>query len=423
MRKNPVNSRVSEKYGIRALSRSIQYEYHPGHLAASEPGRWSASDCGPDTSLLSLGPQHPSTHGVLRLELMMEGELVSACEPHIGYLHRCFEKHAEALPFPQIIPYVDRMDYLAAMNSEHVFAMALEKATGISGDIHPRVQYIRILVSELNRIASHFVALGTYGIDLGAFTPFLWMMRDREHILRLLEWASGARMLYNYIWIGGLFYDLPPGFEEKTLEFADYLDPKLNELEELLISNEIFIARTAGIGVLPVGLAVNAGITGPMLRACGMKRDLRKQDGYSLYSTLEFEVPVGKGEKGVRGDCWDRSWVRFAECRESLRIIRQCIDFLNGPYRRTKEFNPQAACPKKVRPAEGDYFFSGETPRGELSFWFRCDGRSDVPLRLKARTPSFCNLSALPLMSENILLADLIAVVGSLDLVMGEVDR
>ena len=407
----------------RELSRSIQYEYHPGHLAASEPGRWQESDCGPDDYLLSLGPQHPSTHGVLRLELMMEGELVKACEPHIGYLHRCFEKHAESLPFPQIIPYVDRMDYLAAMNSEMVFAMALEKALGIQTEIPPRVEYIRILVCELNRIASHFVALGTYGIDLGAFTPFLWLMRDREHILRLLEWASGARMLYNYIWIGGLFYDLPVGFEEKTGEFLSYLEPKLDELEELLISNEIFIARTAGIGVIPRALAINAGITGPMLRACGLNRDLRKDSNYSLYHTLAFEVPMGSGKKGITGDCWDRSWVRFAECRESVKIIRQCLEFLLGPFARKREFNPQAACPKKIRPAEGEYFFTGETPRGELSFFFRCDGKSDVPLRLKARTPSFCNLSALPLMSSNLMLADLIAVVGSLDLVMGEVDR
>lgn len=405
------------------LSRSIQYEYHPGHLAASEPGRWKEADCNPDTYLLSLGPQHPSTHGVLRLELMMEGELVKSCEPHIGYLHRCFEKHAENLPFPQIIPFVDRMDYLAAMNSEHVFAMALEKALGMEKEIPARVEYIRILVCELNRIASHFVALGTYGIDLGAFTPFLWLMRDREHILRLLEWASGARMLYNYIWIGGLFYDLPPGFEEKTSEFLNYLDPKLDELENLLINNEIFIARTAGIGVLPRALAVNAGITGPMLRACGLNRDLRKEPGYSRYDTLQFEVPLGSGKKGITGDCWDRSWVRFAECRESVKIIRQCLELLSGPFCRTPEFNPQVACPKKIRPAEGDYFFSGETPRGELSFYFRCDGKSDIPLRLKARTPSFSNLSALPLMSSNLLLADLIAVVGSLDLVMGEVDR
>ena len=415
--------RVLSEFVARELSRAIQYEYRPGYLNESEPGRWTEASCKEDSYLLSLGPQHPSTHGVLRLELMMEGELVKACEPHIGYLHRCFEKHAEALPFNQLIPYVDRMDYLAAMNSEHVYAMALEKAMGIENQLSPRVEYIRILTAELNRIASHFVALGTYGIDLGAFTPFLWMMRDREHILRLLEWASGARMLYNFIWIGGLFYDLPPGFEDKVEEFLNYLEPKLDEMEAILLNNEIFIARTAGIGVISRALAVNAGITGPMLRAAGIRKDLRKTKGYSLYSSLDFEVPVGKGEKGMTGDCWDRTWVRFSECRESVKIIRQCLHFLRKEFARNPGFNPQKDCPKKVMPPEGEYYFVGETPRGDLAFYFTCTGRSDVPLRLKARTPSFCNLSALPLMSENVLLADLIAIVGSLDLVMGEVDR
>lgn len=405
------------------MSRPVTYDNLPGNLGASEPGRWSESDCLPGQTILNLGPQHPSTHGVLRLELLMEGELVKACEPHIGYLHRCFEKHAEALPFQQIIPYVDRMDYLAAINGEHVFAMAVEKSLGISDAIHPRVEYIRILLSELNRIASHFVAIGTYGIDLGAFTPFLWLMRDREHIQRLLEWVSGARMLYNYIWIGGLFYDLPAGFEKQLNEFVSYLEPRLDELEELLLNNEIFIARTAGVGIIPRALAVNAGITGPMLRASGIARDLRKEGAYSLYHTLDFDVPLGKGLKGSTGDCWDRTWVRYAECRESLKMIRQCLDFLEGPYALSQGFNPQETCPKKIRPAEGDYFFSGETPRGELSFYFSCDGKSDVPLRLKARTPSFCNLSALSLFTKDVLLADLIAIAGSLDLVMGEVDR
>jgi len=405
------------------LSRIIQYDYQPGHLANSEPGKWNSSELSEGETILNLGPQHPSTHGVLRLEIRLDGELVNACEPHIGYLHRCFEKHAEALPFNQIIPYVDRMDYLASMNSEHVYAMALEKWLGISADIHPRVEYIRMLVCELNRIASHFVAIGTYGIDLGAFTPFLWLMRDREHILRMLEWASGARMLYNYIWVGGLFYDLPIGFEEKAREFVVYLGPKLKELEDLLLNNEIFVARTANIGVIPRALAVNAGLTGPMLRASGIRKDLRKEKGYSLYESVEFDVPVGFGQRGTCGDCWDRTWVRVAECRESLRIILQCLDRLQSDYRRSPEFNPQAACPKKIRPKEGSYFFTGETPRGELSFFMTADGRSDIPLRLKARTPSFSHLSILSDISKGILLADLIAIVGSLDLVMGEVDR
>jgi len=405
------------------LTRSIQYEYQPGNLEESEPARWTAESLEEGQFLVNLGPQHPSTHGVLRLEVKLEGEIVVEVEPHIGYLHRCFEKHAEALPFNQIIPYVDRMDYVAAINSEHVYAMAVERWLGIDKDISPRVEYIRILCAELNRIASHFVAVGTYGLDIGSFTPFLWVMRDREHIMRMLEWASGARMLYNYIWIGGLFYDLPIGFEERALEFVKYLNPKLKELEELLIYNTIFIARTAEIGVIPRAMAINYGITGPMLRASGLKHDLRKSADYSKYAELDFDVPIGKGEQGKTGDCWDRAYVRVMECFESVKLIEQCVEKLTGEFKRTREFDPQAACPKKIRPAEGNYFFRGETPRGELAFFMSADGRSDIPLRLKARAPSFSNLSILPEISKGCMLSDLIAIVGSIDLIMGEVDR
>ena len=405
------------------MIRSIQYEYLPGNLENSEPARWHKEDLEDGQMVVNLGPQHPSTHGVLRLEVKMEGEMVVEVEPHIGYLHRCFEKHAEALPFNQIIPYVDRMDYAAAINSEHVYAMALEKWLGIENEIHPRVEFIRILVAELNRIASHFVAIGTYGLDIGSFTPFLWVMRDREHIMRMLEWASGARMLYNYIWVGGLFYDLPIGFEERALEFVKYLKPKLQEMEDLLLYNTIFIQRTAGIGVIPRAMAVNYGVTGPMLRASGLRQDLRKSENYSRYSELDFEVPMGRGEQGKTGDCWDRSYVRVKELYESVRLVEQCVDKLLGEHKRSRDFNPQAACPKKIRPAEGQYFFRGETPRGELAFFMTADGRSDIPKRLKARAPSFSNLSILPEISKGCMLADLIAIVGSIDFIMGEVDR
>ncbi|HYH55362.1 MAG TPA: NADH-quinone oxidoreductase subunit D, partial [Anseongella sp.] len=216
--------------------------------------------------VINMGPQHPSTHGVLRLELITNGEIVNECIPHIGYLHRCFEKHAESLSYPQIIPFTDRMDYLASMNNNHIFAMGVERMLGIEHLISPRVEYIRVLVAEMNRIASHLIAVGTYGIDIGAFTPFLWCFRDREHIMGLLEWASGARMLYNYIWVGGLFYDLPVGFEERCIEFVEYFKPKLKELDILLTDNQIFINRTAGIGVLPLDVAISYGCSGPMLR-------------------------------------------------------------------------------------------------------------------------------------------------------------
>ncbi|MEO1300835.1 MAG: NADH-quinone oxidoreductase subunit D, partial [Bacteroidota bacterium] len=248
----------------------------PSPLAASEPTLYQAEDLQAEEMLINLGPQHPATHGILRLEVITHGEIVVDVVPHLGYLHRCFEKHAAALPYNQIIPYVDRMDYVAAMNSEHAFAMGIEHILGITGNLPPRVEYIRVLVAELNRLASHFVAIGAYGIDLGIATAFLWLMRDREHILRLLEWASGARMLYNYIWIGGLYYDLPIGFEERCRELVSYLRPKLTEIDQLVIDNAIFISRTASIGVLPRALAINYAVSGPMLRASGLRFDLRK---------------------------------------------------------------------------------------------------------------------------------------------------
>lgn len=404
-------------------NRPVQYDYRLGNLVQSEPSRWTSADIQNGQLSINLGPQHPSTHGVLRLEVVLEGEQIVKVEPHLGYLHRCFEKHAENLPFNQIIPFVDRMDYVAAMNSEHVYAMAVEKWLGIDSEIHPRVEYIRILVAELNRLASHFVALGTYGLDIGAFTPFLWMMRDREHIQRMLEWASGARMLYNYIWVGGLFYDLPVGFEEKVSEFTKYLRPKLVEVIDLLLYNSIFIQRTARIGVIPRSFAVNSGLSGPMLRASGLRVDLRKSPGYSLYSELDFQIPIGRGEQGVLGDCWDRTYVRVQECFESVKLIDQCVELLLGPNRRTPFFDPQKNCPKKIRPNQGSYFFRGETPRGELAFYMEADGKSDVPNRLKARAPSFSNLSCLSTICPGHLLADLIAILGSIDIVMGEVDR
>jgi NADH-quinone oxidoreductase subunit D len=402
---------------------AIQYTYHPDHLKNSEPIYTSVSSLKRGEMVFNIGPQHPSTHGVLRLEVVTDGEIVKEVIPHIGYLHRCFEKHAESMPFNQTIPYVDRMDYMSAMNSEHAYAMGVERMLGITDQIPKRVEYIRVLVAELNRIASHFVAIGTYGLDVGAFTPFLWLMRDREHILRLLEWTCGARMLYNYIWIGGLYYDLPLQFEERCAEFSAYLKPKLEHLETLLITNKIFIERTAKVGVLPLDLAVNYGVTGPMLRGSGLKYDLRRVDGYSVYPELDFDIPIGTGAMGTVGDCWDRTYVRMQECRESLKIIDQCLTMLSSELKRDKEFNPRALVPKKIRPKAGDYYVRAENPKGELGFFFRTDGRSDIPVRCKARGCSFVNLSVLPEISKGVMISDLIAIVGSLDLVLGEVDR
>ncbi len=401
----------------------VQYKYRTEFLTDSEPLKFKLQDLEEEEMILNLGPQHPSTHGVLRLEVVSDGELIREVVPHLGYLHRCFEKHAESLPFNQTIPFVDRLDYLASMNSEHAYAMGVEKMLDIEGTLPKRIEYIRVLVAELNRLASHFIAIGTYAIDIGAQTPFLWLFRDRETILRMLEWLSGGRLLYNYIWIGGLFYDLPIGFEEKCKEFTAYLRPKLDELKALIIDNHIFINRTANVGVLPLDLAINYGCSGPVLRGSGLKYDLRKVDAYSVYPELEFEIPVGEGLMGKVGDCWDRNYVRLLECWESLSIIDQCLEKLTKDNKRTRDFDPQAYVPKKIRPKAMDFYVRAENPKGELGFFFRTDGRSDVPLRVKCRACSFHNLSVLPAISRGVLMADLIAIIGSLDLVMGEVDR
>ncbi|KYG79203.1 NADH-quinone oxidoreductase subunit D [Roseivirga seohaensis] len=405
------------------MANQVQYIFDQENLRKSAPQKFKSEDLKREEMIINIGPQHPSTHGVLRLEVLAKGEEVIEVVPHLGYLHRCFEKHAEKLPYNQIIPFVDRMDYLAAMNTEHAYAMGVERMLGIDKIIPKRVEYIRVLVAELNRLASHFIALGSYGMDIGAVTAFFWMTRDREHIVRLLEWASGARMLYNYIWVGGLFYDLPVGFEERCLEFTTYLKPKIKELERVVIDNKIFIDRTANVGVLPVDLAINYGITGPMLRGSGLKYDLRKVDGYSVYPEIDFDIPVGKGEAGTLGDCWDRTWVRVQECYESVKIIEQCLEKLTGEHKRTRDFDPRALAPKKIRPKAQDFYIRAENPKGETGFFFRADGRSDVPFRCKARGASFVNLSIINELAKGGLISDLIAVIGSIDIVLGEVDR
>lgn len=373
--------------------------------------------------VINMGPQHPSTHGVLRLELITDGEIVKDIVPHLGYLHRCFDKHAESMNYGKSIPFTDRLDYLASMNNSHSFVMGVERMLGMEDKIPKRIEYIRVLVCELNRIASHLIAIGTYGIDIGAFTPFLWCFRDREHIMNMLEWASGSRMLYNYIWVGGLFYDLPVGFEERCKDFVKYFKPKLDELDGLLTNNQIFIERTANIGVLPADVAINYGCSGPMLRASGIKWDLRRIDGYSVYPELEFDIPVGQGLMGSVGDCWDRYKVRVDEVRESLKIIEQCVNRLMSDYARLPDFDPRALVPKKINTGNQSYYVRAENPKGELGFYFETKEKTDIPRRLKARGPSFNNLSVLPELGKGVLIADLIAILGSIDIVLGEVDR
>lgn len=394
-------------------------KYNQGYLQYLE----RMKQIGSTEMVINMGPQHPSTHGVLRLELITDGEVVRDIIPHLGYLHRCFDKHAESMNYGKTIPFTDRLDYLASMNNSHAFVMGVERMLGIEQKIPKRIEYIRVLVCELNRIASHLIAIGTYGIDIGAFTPFMWCFRDREHIMNLLEWASGSRMLYNYIWVGGLFYDLPVGFEERCQEFVQYFKPKLVELDDLLSTNQIFISRTANIGVLPADVAVNYGCSGPMLRASGIKWDLRRIDGYSVYPELDFEIPIGKGEAGTVGDSWDRYKVRVDEIHESVKIIEQCLARLLSDFARLPDFDPRALVPKKVNLKAQNYYVRAENPKGELGFYFETQEKTDIPRRLKARGPSFNNLSVLPELGRGVLIADLIAILGSIDIVLGEVDR
>lgn len=396
---------------------------HTKYTAALEKYQQHLDSIGSQEMIINMGPQHPSTHGVLRLQLITDGELVKEVIPHVGYLHRCFDKHAESMNYGKSIPFTDRLDYLSSMNNSHAFVMGVERMLGIDDKIPKRVEYIRVLVCELNRIASHLIGIGTYGIDIGAFTPFMWCFRDREHIMNMLEWVSGSRMLYNYIWVGGLFYDLPVGFEERCAEFVTYFKPKLVELDELLTENQIFISRTANIGVLPADVAINYGVSGPMLRASGIKWDLRRIDGYSVYPEIDFEIPIGKGEMGALGDCWDRYKIRVDEVKESVKIIEQCLERLLKDFPRTNTFDPRALVPKKVNLKAQDYYVRAENPKGELGFYFVTQEKTDIPKRVKARGPSFNNLSVLPELGKGTLIADLIAILGSMDIVLGEVDR
>ena len=366
-----------------------------------------------DEMVLNMGPQHPSTHGVLRLKIHTDGEVVSKIEPIIGYLHRCFEKHCENLSYEQIVPFTDRCDYLASMHMDHAYSLAVEKLLDI--ELPERVEFIRVIVCELQRIASHLVAIGTFGLDVGAITPFTWTVRDRERVLDLFETLCGARLLYNYIWPGGLSHDLPPNFISNVEDFLNYFEKQIVEYNELLTGNTIFIERTADVGVIPKDVAINYGVSGPSLRGSGVSFDLRKEEPYSIYDKFEFDVPVGKGDMGTIGDSWDRYWVRMLEMKESIRILRQAIkDIPSGDV--------HSARPKKIRPAKGNVYSRYESARGDVGFYIKSDGKN-IPNRLKMRSPAFCNLSILSEVAEGWMISDVCTILGSLDIVLGEIDR
>lgn len=381
-----------------------------------ELGKHPKAGFATDDMILQMGPQHPSTHGVLRIECVTDGEIIKKATCHIGYLHRCFEKHAENVMWQGVIPFTDRMDYLASMGQNFSYVITVEKLMGI--EVPERAEYMRVITAELQRIASHLMAYGTYGMDIGAFTPFLWAFREREYVLDLFEKLCGARLLYNYMWIGGVSHDVYDGFAEECMSFLDTFERVVfEEFNPILTYNKIFIERTANVGILPPELAIDYGITGPCLRGSGVDWDLRRDDPYSIYDRFDFEVITGKGEMGTVGDCWDRFMVRVLEMIESVKIIRQALQQMpEGPIMHEK-------IKKVIRVPAGRVYGRTEAPRGELGYYLISDGKGRGPNRLKARSPCFSNLSVLEEISRGCMLADLIAIIGSLDIVLGCVDR
>ncbi|QDU89960.1 NAD(P)H-quinone oxidoreductase subunit H [Pirellulimonas nuda] len=384
-----------------------------------------------DEMLVNMGPQHPSTHGVLRLVLRTDGEVVSEVTPHIGYLHRCAEKIGENLTPRQWIPYTDRMDYLAGMNMNLGWSLCVEKLLGVEAP--ERGQRLRVIIAEMGRIASHLVGMGAYGLDLGTFSPFLYAFREREKILDLFEQACGARLTYSYLTPGGATADLPVGWTDACLAFLDQFEPIIADYHTLLTTNAIFIKRTAGIGVLTPQMAVGYGCTGPVLRGSGVDFDLRR-DGDPLYTRmyadLAYEIicernghypndqpyPAVPGE-AVLGDCWHRFYVRMLEVVQSVRLVRESI-------RKYAASSGDHGQPIKLfeKLPPGECYLETEAPRGQMGFYVVTTGDA-IPWRARARSSCFSNLSVAPELCRGVLLADVPAVVGSLDIVMGEIDR
>ena len=414
-----------------------------------------------DEMLVNMGPQHPSTHGVLRLVLRTDGEVVSSVVAHLGYLHRCAEKIGENVTPIQYIPYTDRMDYLAAMNMNLGYSLAVEKLCGTV--IPEKAQHLRVLMAELNRIASHLVGMGAYGLDLGSFSPFLYAFREREQILDLFEECCGARLTYSYLTIGGAHDDLPEGWIGRCRKFLTDFKPRIPEYHGMLTRNQIFVKRTAGIGVLPKAMALDYGCTGPVLRGSldrrngDPARDLRKTEPYSGYEHYKFDVPVPPfpeaPPEAVVGDCWHRFYVRMLEVVQSIALCEQAMDKSEALQKEWEAILAESAANKlKLQPEEvkkedarlnelakvkfshrvepprtlppGEVYVETECPRGQMGF--HVVGRPNkeaVPLRVRARSGCFSNLSAIEELCKGVLIGDLPAIIGSLDVVMGEIDR
>ena len=358
--------------------------------------------------LLNVGPQHPSTHGVFRLVIKIDGEIIKEATPVIGYLHRGTEKLAENLQYTQIIPYTDRMDYLSAMTNNYVLCHAVETMMGI--EIPDRAEYLRVLAMELGRVASHLVWYGTYLLDIGAVSPFLYAFREREMIINLLNELSGARLTFNYMRVGGVKWDAPEGWIEKVEEFVPYMREQLKGYHDLVTGNEIFMSRVKGVGRYTKEDAFAYSLSGANLRCTGVKWDLRKDEPYSIYDRFTFDVPTREG-----GDAWARYHCRMEEIEESLKIIEQAVEQF------PKEGAIMAKVPKIIKAPKGEAYVRIESPRGEIGCYIASDGKKE-PYRLKFRRPSFYNLQILPMLLEGENMANLIAILGAIDIVLGEVD-
>ncbi len=393
------------------------------------------SDLQGEKLTLNMGPSHPSTHGVLRIVLELDGEVITKADPDVGYLHRGDEKIAENMTYTQFIPYTDRLDYLAPLANNVAYSLAVEKLMGIDQALPPRCQYIRVICCELARISAHLLGLGAFAMDVGAMTVFLHTFTEREKIYNLIESLTGARFTTTYTRIGGLARDLPPNWVEECERFLEGVLVNFDETERLLTRNKIFVDRTKDVGVLPLEVAIDYGVTGPNLRASGSNHDLRKTHPYLVYDQLEFDVPVGSV-----GDCYDRYLVRIEEMRQSVKMIRQCFkDLPDGPI--SIPDGKTVLPPKEkvltsmeelihqfilvtqgVDAPKGQIYFGAENPKGELGFFINSKGGGS-PHRLKIRAPSFVNLSALPYLLKGSMMSDTVAILGSIDFVMGESDR
>lgn len=425
-----------------ANSQTIEFRDPGVRAAAAAASSDELQDLHGDKLVLNMGPSHPSTHGVLRVLIELDGETITKAMPDLGYLHRGDEKIAENMTYNQFIPYTDRLDYLAPLANNVAYALAVEKLLGIHDSLPPRCQYIRVICCELARISAHLLGLGAFAMDVGALTVFLHTFTEREKIYNFAEWLTGARFTTSYTRIGGVTRDLPAGWATKVLKFCDEVLMTLEDVDRLLTRNRIFVDRTRDVGVIPRDRAINYGLTGPNLRGSGVDYDVRKASPYLCYKDLEFDIPVG-----TIGDCYDRYQVRQEEMRQSVRILRQALQKLPGGYENAGHEPVQVADGKVFLPPKakvltsmeelihqfmlvtqginappGEVYFGAENPKGELGFFIHSRG-GGTPHRLKIRAPSFVNLSILPEILPGHLMSDVVSILGSIDFVMGEADR